>query len=77
MATATLESRVIELVAKAIGIDAADVRRDTRFFEDLDADSLDCLEIVMDSEEEFNVSIDDDSWQIETVGELIDLIQRL
>jgi acyl carrier protein len=67
--------RVIDIVAEQLGVDKEKVKPETSFVNDLGADSLDTVELVMELEEEFNVNIPDDAAEkIETVGQAIDFI---
>jgi|TARA_B100000959_G_scaffold137881_1_gene144896 acyl carrier protein len=70
-----VETKVIEIVAEQMGVDKGEVSRDTSFANDLNADSLDTVELVMEFEDEFDTSIPDDkAEQIQTVGNAIDYI---
>jgi len=74
---ASVEERVIELVCERLGVNKEQVTRQTSFIEDIGADSLDIVELVMGLEEEFGINIpDDQSEKIKTVGEAIDYIER-
>ncbi len=74
---ASVEERVIELVCERLGVNKEQVTRQTSFIEDLGADSLDIVELVMGLEEEFGINIpDDQAEKIKTVGEAIDYIER-
>jgi len=74
---AEIEAKVIEIVAEQLGTDKAKVTRDTSFVEDLNADSLDQVELVMEFEDEFETSIPDDkAEQLKTVGQAIDFIKQ-
>jgi acyl carrier protein len=71
------EERVIEIVCENLGVNREQVTRSTAFIEDVGADSLDIVELVMELEEEFGVTIpDDQAEKIKTVGEAIDYIER-
>ena len=60
---------------EVLSVDAAKVTREARFAEDLDADSLDLVELVMALEEEFGVSVEEEELEgIETVGAAYDLV---
>ncbi|MDH4077173.1 MAG: acyl carrier protein [Acidimicrobiia bacterium] len=60
---------------EVLSVDAAQVTREARFAEDLDADSLDLVELVMALEEEFGVSVEEEELEgIETVGAAYDLV---
>ncbi len=69
---AQLRERVIPFVAKQLGADATRITDATSFVEDLAADSLDIVEMVMSLEEEFGVKIpDEEAEKIRTVGQLL------
>jgi acyl carrier protein len=71
------EERVIETVCENLGVSREQVKRETSFTEDLGADSLDIVEMVMELEEEFEITIpDEQAEKIKTVGEAIDYIER-
>ena len=71
-----IELKVIEIVANQMGADKAAISRDTSFVEDLNADSLDTVELVMEFEDEFETSIpDEQAEKIKTVGQAIDFIK--
>ena len=64
-----------ECAVEVLQVPADKVTRDARFAEDLDADSLDLVELVMALEEEFDVSVDESELEgIETIGQAFDLI---
>lgn len=74
---ASVEERVIQLVCERLGVNKEQVNRSTAFVEDIGADSLDIVELVMGLEEEFGITIPDDAAEkIKTVGEAIDYIER-
>ena len=70
-----IEERVIAIVAEQMGVDKAEIKRETHFVNDLNADSLDTVELVMEFEDEFETSIpDEEAEKIQTVGQAIDYI---
>jgi acyl carrier protein len=72
-----IESKVVKIVAEQLGADPAKITRDTSFVEDLNADSLDQVELVMEFEDEFETSIpDEQAEKIKTVGQAIDFIKQ-
>lgn len=72
-----IEAKVIEIVANQMGADKAQITRNTSFVEDLNADSLDTVELVMEFEDEFETSIpDEQAEKIKTVGQAIDFIKQ-
>jgi acyl carrier protein len=76
-APSSLEERVIEIVCENLGVNKEQVTRSTSFQEDMGADSLDIVELVMELEEEFEITIpDEQAEKIKTVGEAIDYIER-
>ncbi len=76
MDVSEIETKVIEIVAEQMGVDKSQVTRDTHFINDLNADSLDTVELVMEFEDEFETSIpDEEAEKIQTVGQAIDYIK--
>lgn len=74
---ASAEERVRNIVVDLLGVDADRVVPTARFREDLEADSLDLVELIMAFEEEFGGEIsDEDAQKITTVGEAITYIQE-
>jgi len=74
---ASVEQRVIDIVAEQLGVDKEKITRETSFVNDLGADSLDTVELVMELEEEFDTNIpDDEAEKIQTVGQAIDYIDE-
>lgn len=73
-----IKNKVIELIATQFNLDEGDVELDTSFRDDLNADSLDLVELIMALEDEFNLEIEDeDVDSIKTVGDAIDYIKEL
>jgi acyl carrier protein len=71
-----IEQRVKKIVAEQLGVNDADVKNDSSFVNDLGADSLDTVELVMALEEEFETEIpDEDAEKITTVQQAVDYIQ--
>ena len=69
------DTKVIEIVSEQMGVDKSEITRETSFINDLGADSLDTVELVMEFEDEFEISIpDEDAEKIQTVGNAIDYI---
>ncbi|MEJ2697092.1 MAG: acyl carrier protein [Candidatus Sulfobium sp.] len=72
-----MEEKVKEIIAKQLGVNPADVVPDASFVEDLGADSLDTVELVMAFEETFNVEIpDEDAEKIAKVKDAIEYIKN-
>ena len=72
-----IEERVIQIVCDNLGVNKEQVTRNTSFQEDVGADSLDIVELVMELEEEFEITIpDEEAEKIKTVGEAIDYIKK-
>ena len=77
MSESEIEAKVIDIVAEQMGVDKSELSRDTNFMNDLNADSLDTVELVMEFEDEFDTSIpDENAEKIQTVGEAIDYIKE-
>jgi len=74
----TVEDRMICIIAEQFSRPRNAITRDLHLFNDLGADSLDAIEIVMEAEEEFDIDIHDAEVEnLKTVGEMIDLANRL
>ena len=74
---ASVQERVVDIVAEQLGVDKEKVKPETSFVNDLGADSLDTVELVMELEEEFDINIPDDAAEkIQTVGEAISYIEE-
>ncbi len=70
-----IEEKVIEIISEQMGADKAEISRETSFINDLNADSLDTVELVMEFEDEFDMSIpDEEAEKIQTVGAAVDYI---
>jgi acyl carrier protein len=73
---ATTEERIVQIVCDNLGVSKEQVTRNTSFQEDIGADSLDIVELVMELEEEFEITIpDEEAEKIKTVGQAIDYIE--
>jgi acyl carrier protein len=73
-----IEQKVIEIISEQMGVDKAEITRETSFINDLNADSLDTVELVMEFEDEFDMSIpDEEAEKIQTVGAAIDYIVNI
>ena len=74
---ASVSERVIDIVSEQLGVEKERVTAETSFVNDLGADSLDTVELVMELEEEFDINIPDDAAEkIQRVGEAIDFIDK-
>jgi|UniRef100_UPI0040250F1A acyl carrier protein len=72
-----IESKVKEIIADKLGVDEADVKPEASFTNDLGADSLDTVELIMEFEKSFNITIpDDQAEKITTVGDAIAYIEE-
>lgn len=73
---ADIESKVKKIVAEQMDVVEEEITRDTSFVNDLNADSLDTVELVMEFEEEFEINIpDEEAEKIQTVGMAVDFIK--
>jgi len=69
--------KVKEIIVEQLGVDEKDVTMESSFVDDLGADSLDVVEMVMAFEEEFDIEIpDEDAEKIRTVGDAVEYIQN-
>jgi acyl carrier protein len=75
MANEELFDKVKDVIAEQLNVDAADITPESAFVDDLGADSLDIVELVMALEEEFGISIpDEEAENIRTVGDAVNYI---
>ncbi len=73
-----IEEKVIEIICEQMGTEKSEITRETSFINDLNADSLDTVELVMEFEDEFDTSIpDEEAEKIQTVGAAIDYIAKV
>ena len=69
--------RVKEVLTESLGVDDSEITDEASFQEDLNADSLDLVELIMELEDQFGVKIsDEDAQGIQTVGQAVDFIQQ-
>ena len=75
--SSTISEKVIKIVAKELDIEEADVKLESTFVDDLGADSLASVEVMMALEEEFNIDIpDEDAEKINSVQQVVDYIAQ-
>ena len=71
-----IESKVIKIISEQLGKDEAEIKLESNFIDDLEADSLDTVELVMEFEERFGIEIPDDAAEkIQTVGAAVEFIK--
>ena len=72
-----LEDRVTEIIVEQLGVAREEVVPEASFIDDLGADSLDIVELVMAMEEEFDIEIpDDDAEKIQTIGDAVSYLKE-
>jgi len=73
-----IEEKVINIISEQMGADKSEILKETSFINDLNADSLDTVELVMEFEDEFDLSIpDEEAEKIQTVGAAVDYITKV
>jgi acyl carrier protein len=77
MADQEIESKIKQIIVDELGVDEAEVTANARFIEDLGADSLDLVELVMRFEEEFGIEIpDEDAEKIQSVRDAFSYVEQ-
>lgn len=72
-----IEDKVFQIVSEQMGVDRKEISRETSFVNDLNADSLDTVELVMELEDEFNLTIpDEQAEKLKTVGEAVEHLTK-
>lgn len=72
-----IKEKVVKIVSEQMGVDKGEINLETSFVNDLNADSLDTVELVMEFEDEFELSIpDEEAEKIQTVGQAVDYIMK-
>ncbi len=70
--------KIRTIIAEELGVEKETVERDSKLAEDLGADSLDAVELIMAIEEEFDIEIDDtEATKIKTVQDIIDYLEKM
>ena len=73
-----IEEKIINIISEQMGVEKSGITRETSFINDLNADSLDTVELVMEFEDEFDTTIpDEEAEKIQTVGAAIDYIAKV
>jgi acyl carrier protein len=72
-----IEEKVFQIVSDQMSVDKGELSRETSFVNDLNADSLDTVELVMELEDEFDLTIpDEEAEKLKTIGEAIDYLKK-
>ncbi len=72
-----IKSKVISIIVDKLGVEESEVTNEASFTNDLGADSLDTVELIMEFEKEFNIAIPDDQAEtIQTVGDAVSYIEK-
>ena len=75
LAAGNTYDRLKKIIVEQLGVDEVDVKPEASFVDDLNADSLDLVELIMSLEEEFGMEIsDEEAERIKTVGDAVDLV---
>ena len=70
-----VSERIKEVLVERLSVEEADITEEANFQEDLDADSLDLVEMIMELEDQFGIKIpDEDAQKIQTVGQAVDYV---
>ncbi len=70
--------KVVELIVSQLPVKSEDVKKESRLFEDLGADSANVMMLIMDLEAEFNITVEDEMLTgIRTVGDIVDYLEKI
>ena len=70
-----IKDKIVNIISEQMGVEKTEINRETSFINDLNADSLDTVELVMEFEDEFDMDIpDEEAEKIQTVGAAVDYI---
>ena len=73
-----MKDKILEIISEQFNVNINEIGEDTSFADDLNADSIQLMELVMTIEEEFEIEIsEDDILSIETIGDVVDYIENL
>ncbi len=74
----TIEEKIRDIIVEQLGVNADQVKREAKMIEDLGADSLDAVELVMAIEEEFGIEVpDEEAEKLTAVGDIIDYVEKV
>jgi len=77
MSEKSIEDKVRDIIVDQLGVNAEQVVKDARFIEDLGADSLDTVELVMAFEEEFSIEVpDEEAEKLQSVGDVVSYVEE-
>ena len=77
MSEKSIEDKVRDIIVDQLGVNAEQVVKEARFIEDLGADSLDTVELVMAFEEEFSIEVpDEEAEKLQTVGDVVSYVEE-
>ena len=77
MAREDIEKKVTDILVDKMGVEPEDVKNEADFIEDLGGDSLDLVEVMMEVEREFRISVtDEEEYQVKTVADIIGLVEK-
>jgi acyl carrier protein len=72
-----IEQKVTNILVDILGVEPEEVKNDANFEDDLGGDSLDCVEVLMEIEHEFNIHVSDaDAYQAKTIGDICDMVEQ-
>lgn len=72
-----IEKKVTDILVGKLGVEPEEVKSEANFEDDLGGDSLDCVEVLVEIEHEFNINVSDaDAYQAKTVGDICDMVER-
>jgi acyl carrier protein len=72
-----IEKKVTDILVNILGVEPEEVKSEANFYEDLGGDSIDCVEVLMEVEREFLISVsDEEAYQVKTVADIFGLVEK-
>ena len=72
-----MKEKILQMIGEQFNVDVDDLHEDTSFVDDLNADSIELVELVMSIEDEFDIQVEDEALEkLQTIGDVLDYIEQ-